>query len=311
MMQLIRSVRPDAIWVIVFLLLWPPPVHAVADDRLAVIATIGQQDVTMAEVDLLLGRNVQSAELPQQTLDLSLAILAKRRRALETMRKLNLAAAPSAIDRWVESQPRQQPGAVSSDEWFSTHAKLAGVSEYTLRENLAFRLSWKAYLDRHLSDETIVKHFNNQPHRFDGSKFYIERISIAVPVGESKNREVASKRLTALRQELESVERTSGGELLEANDAELIVRQETITGNSPVDPEILDTAVMATPMQWSPLAHSVVGVHLIRVLKVEYGGGKFDEVKEEVRAHVLVFLLDYLARQSEDVLPLRLKTADQ
>ncbi len=276
------------------------------DDRQNVVAKIGNQDVTLAEVDLLLGRDAQSEELPRKTLDLSLTILAKQRRALETMRKLKIAATPRAIDRWIESQSANLTDAppTNVDGWLSQRAAALGVTKSTLRESIAFRLSWKTYLEKHLNDETLKRHFDNQPHRFDGTKFAIERISIAVPVGQSAARDAAKKQLTELQEILGNTPDVS--DELELHAPELSLQRETITGTSPVDPGILNFVAKATPTKWSSAIDSIVGVHLVRVVERELGDTGFDAVKDEVRANVIVYLLDYLARISADSLPLRL-----
>lgn len=307
MIKLRHKLAVSSLWLLGTAALSTLAAHSNIDDRHAVVATIGQQDVTVAEVDLLLGRNADSDPLPERTLEISLSILAKQRRALETMRKFNIAATPAAIDRWIETQAARQPDNPPRDNWLSSQAKLAGVSEIALRESIVFRLSWKAYLDQHLSEDTLEKHYNNQPHRFDGSKFSIERISIPVPVGQSQERDDAIKQLSELRQKFVN----ESSDVHKINASELVLREETITGNSPVDPEILDFVVKAKPMRWSQPVHSVVGVHLIRVREIEKGNADFTAVKDEVRAQLLVYLLDYLARQSAELLPLRLKTSDE
>lgn len=277
---------------------------AATDDRQNVVAQIGNQDVTLAEVDLLLGRDAQSAALPRKTLHLSLAILAKQRRALETMRKLKIAATSDAIDRWIESLATNLPDNLSVDDWLSLQAEALGVTKSAMRESIAFRLSWKTYLAKHLNAETLRRHFDNQPHRFDGTKFAVELISIAVPVGQSAARDSAKKQLTDLLGKLAKA--SSAVDELELFAPELSLHRETITGTSPVDPVILDFVAKAKPAEWSPAIDSIVGVHLVRVVEQELGDTEFEAVEDQVRANVIVYLLDYLARVSADSLPLRL-----
>ncbi|GAB5405459.1 MAG: hypothetical protein Aurels2KO_36900 [Aureliella sp.] len=272
--------------------------------RQRVVAQIGKQDVTIADVDLLLGRDAASSDLPKQTLNLSLAILAKQRSALETMRRLKIAVQPDAIDRWIESQASQLPERPSNDQWIEQRAMEAGVTESSLRESIAFRLSWKTYLAKHLNEQTLLRHFENQPHRFDGTTFSIERVSIAVPVGQSTSRDSAKKRLSSLLAHLHRGENAS--DEIELHAPDLTLHRESLTGSSEVDPIIMDFVAKAKLNRWSPPIDSIVGVHLVRVVGTEPGDREFEAVKDEVRANVIVYLLDYLARTSADRLPLKL-----
>lgn len=285
-------------------------------DRQNVVATIGKHQVTAAELDMFLSRSAQDDELPPRTRNYALAILAKQKRALESLRKLGLAADGKAVDAWLDRHAGESPADQSAGDLVASIAESAAVSEFIVRENIAFRLSWKAYLAKHLTKKNIAKHFANQQARFDGTRFDVERIAVATLVGESSVRSQAREVLFELKEKL-----VNRGDLpLDASamkdpeldvserGIELIFSSEQVTGSGEVDSAIVDS-VLATPeMQWSAPIDSLVGVHILRVREVKPGDLKFEAVKNEVRAHLLVFLLNYLAEKASEGLPLRLAT---
>lgn len=285
-----------------------------AADRQRVVATIGRHKVTAAEVDVFLGRSAKDGELPQRTRDYALAILAKQKRALESMRKLGLAADGKAVDAWMDRQAEETPSHQSSAAWLTSIAQEAEVPEFVVRENIAFRLSWKAYLAKHLTAKNVAKHFSNQQARFDGTLYDVERVAVVTPVGESSVRTRAGEVLAAVRGKL--IHR--GDSPLDASaiqdseydfsdqGIELAFSSGEVKGSEEIDTAIVD-AILATPeMEWSSPVDTLVGVHILRVRKVAPGALKYEAAKSEVRAHLLIFLLDYLAEKSSDNLPLRL-----
>lgn len=69
-------------------------------------------------------------------------------------------------------------------------------------------------------------------------------------------------------------------------------------------PTVIDW-VMKTPVgKMSEPFDSSQAVHIVRVIAIEQGKGTYDQAKEEVRKHMLLFLLNYLADQSAKSLPL-------
>lgn len=69
-------------------------------------------------------------------------------------------------------------------------------------------------------------------------------------------------------------------------------------------PTVIDR-VMKTPVgKMSEPFDSSQAVHLVRVMAIEPGIGTFEQAKEDVRKHMLLYLLNFLADQSAKSLPL-------
>ena len=77
-----------------------------------------------------------------------------------------------------------------------------------------------------------------------------------------------------------------------------------IEGSGSLDPQAIDALLKLQVGDVSQPVHTPSGVHLIRLLDRQTGDLQLEQVKDEVRAHLLVYLLHYLASKSEDQLPL-------
>jgi parvulin-like peptidyl-prolyl isomerase len=69
-------------------------------------------------------------------------------------------------------------------------------------------------------------------------------------------------------------------------------------------PAIVDRALETPAGQVSQPFDSSQAVHLIRVLAIEPGQRTLEEAKEDVRKHMLLFLLEFLAKSSAQEMPL-------
>lgn len=300
----------------------PQPAGNAPED---VIAKLGEQNITRAEVDFLLGRReAGDTPLPAGTLNAATYILAQQRLALETMRRLNLAADEAAIDRRIERNLADrldlEPGA-SLRQRVALLAAQWNITPESYRETIAFRVSWEAHLQRHLTQANLARHFGNQPARFNGTEFSIHRVWLAVPIGESDRREAARQILTDLRTNLKSAadwqqalataQSDHQERLQEANLKLESVTNQTLQGVGDVEAAIVDAVLGLDEGTWSKPVDTINGVHLLHLIHRQPGTDELSEVEGSVRGHLLVFLLEHLAKQSREKLPLRVEPAQK
>lgn len=281
------------------------------------LATLGKSQITTADVDLQLGRSADpNAKLPPLPEGISMAtvdIIAKQRRALSTLTKQGKRIPDAELNKWLVENTLSEPK-LSPDEALKLRASGAELSPETYRDFLAFRFSWQSYVQQQMNETNLTKHFKNQKKRFDGSRFRIEHAFIAVPPGESKLRTEAHQALERLREELAgsdiefaaAAKKLSVEQRLEATSEPL-----WITGAGPVLPAVVDTVLKLKESELSPVFDSGQAVHVVRLLEIENGSRAMSEASEELRRHMLLYLLDYLAKQSEKELPLKWNEVDQ
>lgn len=288
---------------------------AVADDQppksepTRVLASVGEQWITQGDVELALGRaGAAQADLPpvpEAVVMTTVDIIARQRQALATLARAKKRVSDAQIDAWlIDNSPAELK--LSAEQALAVRAEAAHVTPESYRQFLAFRLSWQAYVQQTLTDKNIEKHFDKQKARFDGTRFQVEHIWLPAPPGASPARKAAHERLGQLREKIAAGEldfAKAGRELL-GEEGEKGAAPQWLTGSGPLIPAVIDRA-METPVgQITQPFDSAQGVHLVRVLAREPGERTLAEAKEDVRKHVLLFLLDYLAGQSAQEMPL-------
>ncbi len=296
-----------------------------------VLAYLGQQPITRREVDFVLGRTgLESSELGNLNLgnlnlgnpeqgnpeqgsvprlsfaaeQAAISLVACQKQALQTLRKQKLAANREQVERWIQSNIHS-PNAATVDEMVAEIAQRHAIDEEVYWDLMAFRLSWKSYLAQHLTNANIARHFANQSARFDGTKFQVQLLSATVPAGKSARRDSETKELAAVRDGL-AVKTPAAGELEQlARDRNWQLSEEKwIDGSGELDPLAIDAVLELKAGETSQPVHTASGVHLIRLIGRQPGDLELDQVRDEVRAHLLVYLLHYLASLSQDELPL-------
>lgn len=284
---------------------WAGVISAAAIDdspKATVLAFLGEQPITQAHVDFLLGRpqDAPQVALAEATIQQAIQLIAQQRQALQTLRQLDLTADADAVSRTIAGS---DSGQSTSDAVLKEIHERFGISEEFYRDQVAFRLSWKRYLAKHLTPENLAKHFDNQPARFDGTRFEIWRVSRAVPAGASTLRTQAAQELRTFSQQAAALEDSEVAQLAENANFQF-VDAHWIRGFGDGDPAVVSALLELQPGEMTSVFHTATGVHLAKLSRREPGTREFEAARAEVRMHVLVFLLDHLAQQSAGTLQL-------
>jgi PPIC-type PPIASE domain len=290
-----------------------------AQDKATVLAKLGEQPITNRDVDFQLGRVTGESGQPLRALSpavlqSAINLVAQQRQALQTLRTRKLALGREEVERWLEENSQPKNGERSAPaEIIREQARQAEIAESNLRDHWAFRLSWQRFVQQQLTEANVSKHFENQPLRFNGTRFKLSVADIAVPAGKSTRREKAADTLVSLRSRLQSGDlswKDLAGELqkseaLQGQAERVRVREDLwARGTGDLEPTIVSALMQMEPSAYSEPIHTPTGVHLIKLIEVEVGHKELSEVRDEVRAHMLLHLLEHLARQSESQLPL-------
>ncbi len=228
------------------------------------------------------------------------------------MRVRKLAVSRDDTERWVASNLKPP----SEDEVDATKlleglSQQSGVAESVLRDHFTFRISWQRYLQQHLTDANVAKHFENQRARFDGSRFHIALLSLATPPGKSSVRDRAQTLLTDVRdafgKESPDWEAIAGTFKEKWQLSEWKLQKELwVRGTGDLDPALVTKLIGMKPGEVSDPVQTATGLHLVKLTASEAGTKTLSDVRDEVRAHMLIHLLEFLAKQSEPQLPLRM-----
>jgi hypothetical protein len=294
-----------------FLLLCLAGVFLSASASAQDLAQLGSGTITLADVDFQLGRRpgADLPELPPAILNSTIDLIASQRLALASLRNMNVAASDDVVDRWLEANPpptNNPDYKLSAEEIVSAICKETKMTAETYRSVIAFRLSWPLYLKKLLTDENVEKHFRKQTARFDGTLFEVEIASLAASAGESESRESAEAKLLRIKGQL-APDMSDFGVVAKADREIEYYERRWIRGTGDLDPKLIDTILTMKTGELSAPAHSAAGVHLIHLIDKKSGDRQLSEVRDEVRAHMLIFLLNHLALKSAEAMPLKSK----
>lgn len=281
----------------------------------SVLAFVGQQPITVGEVDFQLGRDVADRNLkplPQSVLQATIDLVGRQRQALHSLSSTGQAVSQEEVEKWIFEN--MQPDLAQQLELQPLLDKLTKryqISEASLRDSITFRLSWKRYLEKYLTEENLAKHFKAEKERFDGTSFHIESVAIAVPAGQSSQRTRAYESLKQLQAEwAKSDVATAIGALLSA-DASLkksdlhVDDLRWIKGAGSLDPVVVSGLLKLEVGKVSEPLDASTAVYLVRLDKKQAGSREFETARDEVRLHLLVYLLNFLAERGAKQLPLR------
>lgn len=286
-------------------------------DPQRVLARVGEKLITQGDVDLTLGRTASGRTdlppVPEPLLMSSVEIIAQRSQALENLKRNGKMVSDKVIDKWlVENSPPDSK--LSAAQALSARAEAAQVQTASYRELLAFRLSWQEYLQTALTEKNIEKHFSNQKARFDGTRFEIEHLWIPTPPGKSAARTEAHKKLVELRLKLLADQMTmaEAGQSLASADADEAAKAAAakevgprwITGSGPLIPRIVDEVIKTPAGKLSEPFDSATAVHIVKVNKIEPGSRPLSQAHDDVRKHMLLYLLEFHAGKTAAEMPL-------
>lgn len=273
----------------------------------AVAAMLGKQPITEAEIDFHLGRQAggEHPELSRLSRSSAIQLIALQRQALQTLRKLKLAAKSDEVQSWIAANETVESGKREYAEIVSEICERFGVKHEVYLDQVAFRLSWRRYLAEHLTEKNLARHFKNQTARFDGTKFKIWMLSLATPVGQSEERIAAEKQLGEFASDFDKQQPISEIRATAAKRSWLYTDERWVRGLGDLETRAVDQLLKLKVNELSPVFHTAGGVHIICLRDMEDGDRELPEVKAAVRMHMLEFLLEHLASQSRPQLTLR------
>jgi hypothetical protein len=266
------------------------PSLVAADPANPVLARVGTSTIKLGDVCVQLGIDPAQAKaepgLSTGLRDRTVYLLGLQRQARQTLSRLGIKPSAEEVERYLEEHRlTPNPPYVSSDE---------------LKELAEFRLAWRAYVFGQVNERNLQRHFENQRRRFDGSRFEIQLVSLAAPPGSSPLREATLQQLNQSFQGIGDAatfamvaEGLEGAELLQGE----------YRGTGDLDPAVMDAVLKLQPGDVSPAFSSAVAVHVVRLIATQPGSLQREDVAGEVRAHMLIFLLEYLAAQSAEQFP--------
>ena len=285
------------------------PVRAADPAGLAVAAYVGEKPIPASAVSQAVQAALQGREATPQAVAVFQAQALEQligRKLIEShlIREREIAAEHEVAQAWEEMQAKLKQQGIALDALLAQR----GFTEEALRAELLWEVSWKKYLAKHVTDETLAAYFQAHARAFDGTKLGVSHILLR-PVNNSpaaladvlKQAEALRARLLAGKlgfaeaAQAYSVgpSREQGGEL------GFIPRQGVME-------EAFAQAAFALEVgEISPPVRTRFGVHLIRVTKIQPGEKRWNDVREQLLQPVAQELFQKLATAERERTPVR------
>jgi parvulin-like peptidyl-prolyl isomerase len=268
----------------------------------AVAARVDGRPVYVDEVqrrmERVLGKRKIEAEARPVLEAETLAHLIDRRLIVRFLEKAKLAATEQDLDAEIGHIERQltQQG-LTLDEYLQRTAQTRDDLEETLR----WDLSWRRYLEKHLTDENLQKYFERHRREFDGTELRVAHLLLK-PAKEDDSAALAA----ALRQAEEIRASIVAGNLTFAEAAKKHSISPTAEQGGDIGwigrkgpmPEPFARAAFA--LQVGEVSQPVVtpfGVHVIQVQEIKPGDKTWKAVRGELELAVTAYLFAWVADQ--------------
>lgn len=232
--------------------------------------------------------------------DSELTDAARTRWQAETLRQLvdqelaaaylfqrRLAASEQDIDLEIA---RLQRHLDQQDQTLEAFLRQGGISEDELRREISWRLSWRRYLDRARTDETLSTFFEQHRRDFDGTELRVSHLLLLVDEEKGESAlDAALARAKEIGQGIASGDMTfdeATGQFSEAPTAAEGGELGWIRRHEPMSEAFSQAAFDLEIGQISEPIVTSFGVHLIRCNEERPGEKSWEEVRDELASAV-------------------------
>lgn len=166
-----------------------------------------------------------------------------------------------------------------------------------LDREISWKLRWKKYLDKHLTEEALQTYFDRNRKKFDGTEVKVAQILFALP----ENSDNTASTLEASKKVLEKIR---AGELtwkaaVESHSIAESTNNGGVVGwiryREPMTPEFSQAAFSLEPGQIAEPFSSRFGIHLVKCLEVKAGSAELGDVRGEVQSAAARDLFEQIA----------------
>ena len=274
------------------------PVAAKVDDTL-IVARVNGKPIRVADVRLALAAVLRGRQIDPRTIVLLqaevLAQLIDRQLVEKALADRAVSPKSETVDAAIERFKGQTPGQMT----FADFLKQQGLTEQSLRLQIAWQLTWSAYLDEQITDEVLEDYFREHHKQFDGTELRASHILLRpLQVGDEKQTAQLIKKANDLREQIESgkisfeaaaKQYSDGPSKSQGGDVGYFPRNGVMEESFSRAAFALEKGAVSTPVT------SSFGVHLIRITGEKPGEKDWNDVREQLKAPVSQQLFSALA----------------
>jgi len=259
------------------------PAVAAEEAGQQVLVTVDGSEITQSELDAEFLIRRTPAEKQGALRDAVLNELIDRRLIGVYLEARKAPVPEPALNAQIELLKR---GVEAGGEAFADVLARRGLTEESLRAQLALPLRWNAFVRRTITDQQLRDYFEARRVEFDGTQLRVRQIVISVPAGADESA------WTMAAATLGQVRRMIVGGQVKFEDA---ARQHSTSPSGKqggdlgfigyrgrVPPEVAAAAFALSPDELSDVIRSPFGLHLVQVTERKPGEYSLEDVREQV-----------------------------
>ncbi|MBN2475619.1 MAG: peptidylprolyl isomerase [Pirellulales bacterium] len=279
-----------------------------AADNHAVVATVDNEPITAGEVDrwfqrVTRGQDVNPAAVPLLRAQV-LSEIVDRRLVLAYARRMQSGATSTEVESELDSlKSRLAAQQRSLNDLLAERS----ITEADLRRQITWKLTWKEYLQRYLTEKRLTEFFHAHRREFDGTTMSVSHLLLR-PEADAGPRAMAAlvEKARAIRESIVSG-KMSFGEAAREYSAGPSAAAGGLLG--PIDRrgsmvESFSRAAFGLEVgQVSEPVRTRFGVHLIHCAEIQPGSKQPAEVRKQLEEALARELLERLARLQQTQTP--------
>lgn len=184
------------------------------------------------------------------------------------------------------------------EQTLADYLQSLGIIEADLRDELAWKISWKRYLERYVTPANLQKYFDQNRRDFDGTQLRVAQILLKTKANDRAQIEAARKQAAELRTQI------VGGKLTFAAAAQQHSQSPSgpsggdlgwIERHAPMPAAFSQAAFALEPGGISEPVATPFGIHLIQCLEIKPGQLTWQDSAPELQLAVTKYLFRWLA----------------
>lgn len=277
-----------------------------ADDKATIAARVGGAPILQVDVERLVHESVKDRKVPDESraalATAALEQLVSRKLILARLTREGEGAGADEVDRAVKAlQTRAEQDKQPFSEWLDRNH----FTSDTLRDEVTWRIAWRRYLQKQVTDAALEAHFQKHRRHFDGSQVRISQIlwkvdASAEPALRDATQELAMKEA----QRMQMLLRQRAVQFAEAAKQHSAAPSRDQGGDIGFIPRhgVMDEAFAKAAFDLekgavSPPIVTPFGVHLIQCTDIKPGDKTWMDCRDELHLAVSQSLFDRLAEQ--------------
>ena len=277
-----------------------PPAPAVKT-----VATVGDRKITNTELEDMLRSQVQGRPVPPEMMaqlrSNILQMMIDNILVTQFVAAKNIKVEPAEVETMIANIKKQLAEAGVD---LPTVLKARGLTEETMREQIASEMAVEKYLKSAVTDEQAQAYFNKHKKEFDGTQVKASHILLQYqPNSPADEKKAANEKIAAIRKQI-----VEGADFAEAAKQHSACPSSAEGGDlgffarhgQMVEP-FAAAAFGLEPGGISQPVETQFGVHLIKTTEVKPGDKKFEDAKNAVLSDLYQDILEKAVQEQRKV----------